>query len=236
MTRASLIQAIKQKKELRGIADAIVASELSKVLKQINKPELSAREERLVLKEVRARLRNLTGRFVSAEEDSHRSVEERGLSYALLHTELQRLAPHKIIDLGAGLNPLRLATKKTEYYAYDINESNVTTVNAFFKKQAIKGKAFVHDVRIPYPYPAADLALLLKLVDLLDTKGHKEAEQLMRLLPVKVLIVSFSTKTLSGKPMNHPQRGWIEQLCVRLGWKYNKVTAPNELFYIIEKQ
>ena len=97
------------------------------------------------------------------------------------------------------------------------------------------GFARVADVQKEINFPHASLCLMLKLVDLLDTQGHKNAERLMDKVSCNHLIVSFSTKTLSGKPMRHSQRGWIERLAQRKGCTFNKYAAENELFYLIEK-
>ena len=35
--------------------------------------------------------------------------------------------------------------------------------------------------------------------------------------------------------MNHPYRGWIEQMCRRLGYFYEILEFENEIFYLIQK-
>jgi hypothetical protein len=235
----ALILKIKQKDELKGISDSIVSEELTRVLGNLNPSHLSKKELQFMVKNVRRRLRLLSGRFIRPgpmKKTLHLSQIERGKGYELLEEELLNLHAQVILDLGCGRNPLQLAHPLLTYYAYDINEENISEVNDFFHKQGIIGKAEVRDIRKPYDYPSGDVALLLKVVDLVDIKGHKSAEMLMARLPVTALIVSFSTKTLSGKSMNHPQRGWIEQLCRRRGWSFRMRKTSNELFYIIIKQ
>jgi len=62
-----------------------------------------------------------------------------------------------------------------------------------------------------------------------------KAEKIIRKIPSQYLLISFSTKTLSGRPMNHPQRGWIEQLTKRLGYGFEIIKSKNEIFYLIKK-
>jgi len=77
---------------------------------------------------------------------------------------------------------------------------------------------------------------LFKVLDPLEQgKGHKLSEVLIKAIPAKWIVVSFATKTVAGKPMRHPERGWIERMLDRIGYKFSKFKTSNELFYIIQK-
>lgn len=245
-----LIAKIKQKKELRGLADSFVSEELAKVLRRnkISKPR-NVRDESIIIKEVRAVLRKHTGRFNQGKEqegllsekrysdllNTHQSTKERLPDYPEFTKRILAYNPKSILDIGCGLNPLALARPKITYFASDINESDLKIVKSFFAQEHISGEVFVADAKKTRTYPKADIALLLKLVDLLDEKGHKKTEELILSLSSPVLVISFSTKTLSGKSMNHPQRGWIEQLCTRLGYTFSTWKTKSELYYFIER-
>ncbi len=246
----SLIEKIKKKKELAGLADSFIEQTIENHLtkKRIQLP-LKEREEKLLIKEIRADLRKYVGRFqYSKNKDrlvsegswdkllaTHASTKERLPYYSELKELIKRIQIHSILDLGCGLNPLALADLGVKYYAIDIRSDEVTLLEKFFKEKGIEGQASVGDIRQMTTFPKTDLCLLLKVVDLLDTDGHKTAEQVLTRIPSKYILVSFSTKTLSGKPMNHPQRGWIERLCTRLGYTFERTTTKNEIFYLIEK-
>lgn len=251
MDTKELIAKVKQKKELRGLPDNFIEEVIKEQIKNkgIQYHLLSKKEEKQLIKEVRAKLRIYVGQFHKPksrhrflEKDkieellkTHSSTKERLPHYPILKKIISNLKSSSILDLGCGLNPIAIANSETEYYAYDINESDIEIINLFFERYKIKGKAYVQDIRKIEHFPKTDLCLLLKVIDVIENKGHKLAEIILKKLECRHVIVSFSTKTLSGVPMRHPQRGWIERLCSRLGYKYNLVKTKNELFYIIEK-
>ncbi|MEK6898511.1 MAG: hypothetical protein AABW79_00245 [Nanoarchaeota archaeon] len=238
-----LIRKIKEKKELSGLADSFVSQALDKVLKKHSTPR-SPKEEKLIIKETRAMLRKSAGRFLDSNLienkdqsilEAHSSTRERLAIYPELKKKIYSLNPKSILDIGCGLNPLAIAKKHVKYIATDINENYLKIVSNFFKKEKIEGDTMILDVKTSSSFPKADLCLMLKLVDVIEEKGHKRTEEIIKSLNCKDIIISFSTKTLSGKPMNHPQRGWIEQLCNRLNLKFSIWSTPNEIFYFIKK-
>lgn len=236
-----LVNEIKKKRELRGISDEFVENALLAHLKKNNLSlPLSAKSEKLIIKDIRSYLRSKTGRFVSHEDtlelaEKHVSTKERLPSYKDLQDLVNRVHASSILDLGCGLNPLFLAKPGIKYYAYDIREDNIHELNSFFKKNNLPAIAKVADIT-KIDFPETDLCLILKVLDVIEIKGHKQSEILLKRIPSKTIIVSFSTKTLSGKNMNHPERGWIEQLCSRLGYKFTRKLTHNEIFYLIEKR
>lgn len=241
MDKAALIVAIKKKRELAGVSDIYVRDILEKYITQHKVVfPLQEKDAKLLMKSIRAQLRRNTGMFKRTfEKDkgsaAHQSSRERASSYLLLKSIIAELKPKSILDLGCGLNPLAVATPSIPYYAYDINEADIAQVRSYLSNIRNTGYARVADVQEEDHLPHADLCLMLKLVDLLDSKGHKNAEKLMDRISCNYFIISFSTKTISGRPMRHPQRGWIERLAKRKGHTFKKHTAENELFYLIEK-
>ncbi|MBX4196552.1 hypothetical protein KW805_03115 [Candidatus Pacearchaeota archaeon] len=241
MNKESLIRKIKEKKELSGLSSKIVEEELNKEIKGIDISVISEKESKVIMKSVREKLRKLTGRFqyTSKKEnilDAHASTKERKEDYPFLKSMLKDLNVQSILDLGCGLNPLALADSSMTYYAVDIKEDELKIIHDYFKLNNIKGKAFFYDVRkIKDDLPKTDITLILKLFDVLETKGHKLAETMINNIHSKFILISFSTKTLSGKPMNHPQRGWIEHLLARLNYEFKTFTTKNEIFYLAEK-
>ena len=248
--KSLLVEKIKQKKELRGLADEFVKQELESYLEKTHTPfPLDYKSEKVIIKAVRAELRRYVGRFQSSKKHenlleakdysailkTHASTRERLPHYEILKKIIHSLKPKTILDIGCGLNPIALAEPGIAYYACDIKEDELKLVESFFKAKGITGRVFFADARTERNFPKTNLALVLKVIDLLDNKGHKRAEELIRSLDCDNIIVSFSTKTLSARPMNHPQRGWIERLATRLGYTFKLIKSPNELFYIIQK-
>lgn len=227
-----LIEVIKKKSELEGVSTKVIEQLLVKYLK--GKSNLSAKEEKLIVSDIRKELRNYVGRFQDlSEDDSHVSTKERQQSYSLVKEIISDLNANSILDLGCGLNPLFLASKGIEYNALDIDEKSLGKVKSFFNKNGIHGQIIVKDLRNDsLIFPKADLCLIMKVLDLVDKNGHKRAEEIIKNIDSKNFLISFPTKTLSGKPMRHPQRGWIERLLARLGFKFKIYKTYNEIFYL----
>lgn len=180
---------------------------------------------------------------------THSSTKERLPIYSKLYLRLWKITgrPRTILDLGCGLNPFSLpltGLRSVQYYAYDLSMEEVSLLRDFFvllhrKNSLIRGEAAVLDLLhslSDQKLPAADVCFLFKMTDVLDQgKGHKKTEELLKQLSCRFVVVSFATKTMSGKKMTAPRRSWMEWLCNRLGWKFTIVEMPDELFYVIEK-
>src|SRR3989344_3707825 len=127
-----LIELIKQKEELSNISNEVIKDEVIKHLKGINKKSLSSKEKRVIMKEVRASLRRLVGRFTFKHKNNssncedllkeHASTKERIDYYPLIKKRISSLNVSSILDIGCGLNPLAIAESKYNYYALDIME------------------------------------------------------------------------------------------------------------------
>ncbi|MEK6969964.1 MAG: hypothetical protein AABW48_06055 [Nanoarchaeota archaeon] len=257
-----LIQAIKKKKELSQISESFVRKELQHYLSQ--NPKLKSPEQlnprsanyKQIVKGVRARLRRVYGLFReeldpkkrSAEEilQMHSSTKERLSFYPELYRKLFEITnkPKSIIDLGCGVNPFSISfmkLKQLDYYAYDLSKDEIKRLNKFFKQIHQKNPFFngtgkVLDISNLTGIPPADLCFLFKMTDILDQgKGHKVTEEIIRKVPAKFVVVSFPTKTMSGKRMNYPRRKWIELMCQRLNYEVKIIEFSNELFYVIKK-
>ncbi|MBS3098828.1 hypothetical protein J4462_01300 [Candidatus Pacearchaeota archaeon] len=241
MTKILLIKKIKEKKELSGISDSVVLDSLDNYLKKysINIQKIKHSQIKIIVKEIRANLRKLVGQYQISKKqiienlDSHTSTRERKDFYPKLKKMIEKINPCSILDLGCGLNPLALAEKNIFYYASDINETALSLVEQHFKRNKIKGKIFVYDIRkINNDLPKADLCLLFKILDILD---KNLAEKIISSVPCDKILVSFATKKLSGKKMSRPIRIWFEKILERNLWKYEKIYSDNEIFYSIEK-
>lgn len=181
--------------------------------------------------------------------ESHASTKERLLFYRELYAKIFAITgkPATILDLGCGMNPFSLPYMKLKtchYYAYDIGEEDLTNINEFFywwgkQHPTLQGRADIFDLlRSEFSLlPRADICFLFKVTDIVDQgKGHKATEKAMLDIPAKYIVLSFSTVTMSGKPMTAPRRSWVELLCNRLGFFFSVITFPTEIFYVIRKE
>ena len=250
----NLVEEIKKKKEFRGISSEFVSGVLQSFLKKnnISFPQ-GKREEKLIVKSVRAELRRFTGQYQTSSNgkqreellkqgkmnellSTHVSTKERLSFYDELISEINKLNPSSILDLGCGLNPLAIATKKVKYYACDIQEDELKLVSEFFKLNHIPGKSFYCDLRNEINLPKADLCLIFKVFDLLDKKGHAVSKRILSKLTCRNIIVSYSTKKLSGRAMNNPRRYWFEKMLDSLEYSFETKSSDNEIFYFILKR
>lgn len=259
---AQLVEDIKQKKELAGIMDSFIEDELDAFLEKNKKIKSflsdakdlekikKSKTYKQIIKEMRAMMRKSIGVFISptrskvSEEllKKHESTKERLEIYPELYQRFFHITgnPKTLLDLGCGLNPLsyNYLKIKPKYYAYDINSIVVDIIKEFFKAKKIDGKAGLINLRqrSNLKLPKSDICFMFKLLDSIELeKGHKLAEKIIKQVDSRWLVVSFSTRTLSGCRMNHPYRGWVEQLCQRLGYFYEPIEYPNEIFYLIRK-
>lgn len=168
-----------------------------------------------------------------------------------LPTSTPPTTPTTIIDLGCGLNPFSIPwmyapqqIAKLRYYAYDINEDEIAVLGEFFeylhsRHPDFQGKAEVLDalhLEELLDLPPANLCFLWKMTDVLDRgKGHRATEAVIKAVPARWVVVSFPTKTLSGKRMNVPEKKWVELLCRRLGYGVTVLKFPTEVFYVVKK-
>lgn len=176
---------------------------------------------------------------------THSSTKERLPFYTQLYPRIFALTgrPKTVLDVGCGINPFSFSymkLKQCTYYAYDIHEEEIQSINQYFRllhteNPSFKGKAIIADISHT-KFPPADIGFLFKMTDVLDQgKGHKKTEELLKRIPAKYVIIGFATRTMSGKEMTAPRRSWMEWLCKRLGYSYTILEFENELFYVIEK-
>lgn len=250
MALKELVKKIKEKKELSSLPDEFVSEITLRHLSGINPEKLSSSDKKLIVKEARAELRRSTGMFQKGFKDreyllekedysallnTHSSTAERLEFYPELKKIISELNPKSILDLGCGLNPLAIASKSIIYYAVDIKEDELRLIEKFFRKNSIKGKIFVRDLRKPIDnLPSADLCLIFKLFDILSS-DRKQAEYIIKNLKCKFLLVSFSTKTLSGRQMRFFRRLWFERMLSRLSYSFSLFKSSNEIFYLVKK-
>jgi 16S rRNA (guanine(1405)-N(7))-methyltransferase len=178
--------------------------------------------------------------------ESHLSTKERLPIYKELYKKIWEITgkPKSILDLACGMNPFSLKymnLKNPYYWAVDISKEDAKLLNEFFKKEKIDGKAKVIDLleikekNIFKGFPEFDVAFLFKFLDTAIIKSRKVAELLIKSIPAKWVVVSFSKRTIGQKEMKKANRDWILKLCKKLGYEVKVLNFPNEVFYVIKK-
>lgn len=139
--------------------------------------------------------------------------------------------PKSILDLGCGLNPVYFPYKDIYYIASDIDKKSLKKVKKHFKKTKINGDLFHLDLNHSNKLKTlkkVDLTLIFKVLDNFNKSTIKE---IIKNTKTNYFIISFPTKTISGKRMNQPKRKWFESLFKT----HKKLRFHNEVFYIIKK-
>ena len=255
------VEKIKSSKKYMHISEEIIREQVQNYFQKIGTEDL---DEKIALKEIKTQLHKIHGgfRFKSQNFDelinnkdfegilkATRSTHERINLYGEIYDKIFAITgkPKIIMDLGAGLNPFSMDYmtfgENIEYYAYDINEAEIQAINKFLELENIAGKAEVLDlskIENVKKLPKADLCFMFKLIDTLEQfdSGHKYAEEMIKVLAEKCrfIVVSFATKTLSGKRMKFAERGWIERMLERIKLRFDKLVfeQAGEVFYIIK--
>jgi len=171
------------------------------------------------------------------------STKERLSFYEELYSQIFAITgwPKSILDLGCGFNPMSfpfMRLEEVDYMAYDINEEDIGILNEYFKAMGddLNGKAQLFRFEDNPKFPRADVCFLFKVLDILDKRGHKKSEELIKSIECKWIVASFSTNTVSGKKMKHPHRGWMNKMLDRLGYKFKILEFENEIFWVINKK
>ncbi len=214
------------------------------------------------IKRIRAELRKVYGvyakeNFEKREEllnkgdydsilKSHLSTKERINIYPKLYKEIWKITgkPKSILDLACGMNPFSfkyMGLKKIKYLAVDISKEDAKLINKFFKKEGIDGQAKIMDLLeikkrdLFENFPNFDVVFLFKFLDTSIIKSKKVGEQLIKNVPSKRVVVSFSKKTIGQKEMKKANREWVLKMCERLGYEVKTLNFQNEIFYVIKK-
>ncbi|MFA4887453.1 MAG: hypothetical protein WC595_04520 [Candidatus Nanoarchaeia archaeon] len=243
-----LLKKIKEKKPLDKLDDCYIQELIEQYFRPrqkeykklqaigVSKLERNALFKQTV-KDIRHALNSTYGTFWN--KDGHTSTKERTEIYPTLYKKIFALTgmPTSILDLGCGLNPLSYPFMdfNGDYTATELTKKDCEQLEVIFKQLKIKGNILQLNLLKAQTFPKADITFLFKILDVLEHKGHKFSEELLKKIPSTWIVVSFSTMTLDQRKMNYPKRGWIEQLLKRLGWEYTVLTYSNEIFYVIKK-
>lgn len=157
-------------------------------------------------------------------------------------TVLADIAPvRSVLDIACGLNPLALPfmplAPDATYHACDLFTDMADFLNQCFPVFGIQGEACVCDVLTAVPAKEVHVALVLKLLPLLEQWDRQAGTNLLRSLNVEHILVSFPTRTLGGrgKGMGATYEARFSDLAQNEGWPWRRFEFPNELCFLISK-
>ena len=151
---------------------------------------------------------------------NHLSTYERLPYYPRLYSEIaqQTGMPKSIMDLGCGFNPFAInyLPSISDYFATDISQKDMDFIQKYFDIEKIKGEAIQADLTnendmniILDKSKNYDWCLCFKLLDSLESTKKGTSEKLILGLQTKTIVVSFPTKTISGKGEIKGERKWF---------------------------
>lgn len=173
---------------------------------------------------------------------THTSTKERLQNYPQLYKKLfaRTGIPKTVLDISCGLNPFSYPWMgcAPTYIATEITKEDCVLINEYFGLIGIDGKVMQLDLvseREKLSHVAADVCFLWKVLDTMEYLERNISQKILPIIHMPWIIVSFSTKTLSGKPMKKKQRLWFEKICTENKWDFDIEEFENELFYVVRK-
>ena len=163
-------------------------------------------------------------------------LEAMDALYERLFTTTGR--PRSVLDLACGINPLYLAARGVDVTGVDISGSAVEAVNRFGEVYGQPARAVCADLLCPgsIPHEHFDMALLFKLLPLLERQRPGAALDVMRAVNADWLVTSFPTRTLGGRNVGMAAQYslWMEGHIPPGRSVADRFETDNELFYILK--
>lgn len=213
-------------------------------------------------KAARSQLHAITGAFVTREELNraresfdrwrggdpgalretllcHASTRERLPEADALFDRAFRAAgdPKTVLDLACGFNPIYLGARGgVAVTGVDIHGGCVRFVNDCARLCGWNVSARLHDLISDIPRDPCDLALMMKLLPVMEGQKNGAARRLIEGVRARHILVTFPTKTLGGRGvgMEKHYSEWFEALRPENADIIDRFSAANELCYVLK--
>jgi len=135
----------------------------------------------------------------------HASTKERLPHYAEFYNFiLSHNGPvETVLDIGCGYNPFSIPFMQVDglkaYHAYDIDMRVADLLNRFFMCMSLPPLATCADLAVHIPREQGDIALMCKLVPVLEAQAPGSGFRLARELNTKYLLITYPLKSLGGR-------------------------------------
>lgn len=175
--------------------------------------------------------------------EQHASTRERAPHLEAIAEELGRHipSPSSVLDLACGLQPLAAPWlgwgPALDYFAWDIDVAMIEFVEQCLCQLGITSHASVVDLLDVESWPTVDVALVLKTLPCLEQQRAGASEALLDALPAAVTVVSFPTRSLSGrsKGMHATYARGFEAILGARSWAASTFEIGPELFYVVRR-
>lgn len=175
----------------------------------------------------------------------HASTRERLPYISDLYDYIFRQAGEvrTILDIGCGYNPFSIPwmpRKPEAYHACDIDLRAAGLINRFLTATGLPQTAFLLDAVAETPAQTADVALLFKLLPVLEAQRKGRGFALLTQINVRCAAVTYPLKSLSGREKGmgaHYAKIFEDALDGALSpyTLAGKETIGNELVYILHR-
>ena len=147
--------------------------------------------------------------------------------------------PRSVLDLACGVNPVYLGARGIEALGVDISGQAVDAVNCFGETYGQPVSAVCADLLCPGAIPKRrfDMALLFKLLPLLERQRSGAAMEVMNEVNAAFLVVSFPTRTLGGRNVGMAAQysEWMNTHIPPRRSIADSFDTHNELFFILKE-
>ena len=247
MTDAILEKLLSAKKYADVCPDTLrrVAEEAAQRYKKPKEAEKAAKEA----------LHGITGAFMDAAliKQARISLENGDIDGALkLHSSTRERMPldgfydqlfarinipESVLDIACGLNPVYLASRGISTTGIDIGGAQIKLINDWAEASGSPARCYIGDALCEgfIPEGSWDMALVMKLLPVLETQRKGSARRLLEILPVSTAVVTFPTRTLGGRKIGMEQhyREWFESIIPEDYSIKDRYICNDELVYII---
>ena len=255
-----IIKNIKESKKYDSICEDTINRICDEEIKKYNK-------EKDIIHSIKNKLHQITGSFLISDIfrkfnqfkkngetidfnhllSLHSSTKERLSFYTELFDDIYNCVGkiNSILDLACGLNPILFAQYLSlnnlsieQYYAEDINSDLLKIIDFYAEYSKLFIETKHSDLLCEVPKYNVDVVFLFKIIPLLEQQKKNYFVDLINSLNAKYIVVSFPTKTLSGKNvgMLDNYKKIFDQFLEQN--RVNKIFEKryfNELIYIIMK-
>lgn len=141
--------------------------------------------------------------------------------------------PGRVLDLACGINPIYLGARGIAVTGADISGAAVKLINSF----GAPCSAVCADLLCGIPKGRYDLALLFKVLPLLERQRAGSAMAVMQSVNAAYIVASFPTRTLGGRNVGMAAHyaDWMAAHLPDGRAVAGQFETENELFYILKE-
>jgi 16S rRNA (guanine(1405)-N(7))-methyltransferase len=146
-----------------------------------------------------------------------------------------------VIDIACGLNPLAVLwmglPEGVRYMAYDFYSDMTDFLSEYLCKVGVDGEAYVRNCAAFPPEEAADLALILKFLPVLEQIEKGSTLDWLKRINARAILISYPTRSLGGKAKGMARNYEVKfmDMVGSENWRIEKFEFANELCFLVRR-